>query len=136
MMWVFDAKVAEVRKKYHLLVKVLNDRDDSTLARRCAKILKTESPKVHPLSELEDSLVEIEYTDNKARLTRKFIPVRNLDIGDPSAKHPHVIFQGNLKGTIVEHKRTEGQLAKVKPQGAKKNITINKLIMCQMELAV
>ncbi len=135
MMWVFDAKVAEVRKKYHLLVKVLNDRDDSTLARRCAKILKTESPKVHPLSELEDSLVEIEYTDNKARLTRKFVPVRNLSIGDPSTKHPHIIFEGTLKGTIVEHKRTVGDMANVKPKGGKKNIQIKKSIMCQMELA-
>ncbi len=106
MMWVFDPEIAVARKQYHLLVKVKADREDSTLARRCAKILNTDSPKVHPLSELEDSLVEIEYTDNKACLTRKFVPVRNLSIGDPSTIHPHIIFEGTLKGTIVEHKRS------------------------------
>ncbi len=135
MMWVFHPEIAVARKQYHLLVKVKADREDSTLARRCAKILNTDSPKMHPLSELEDSLVEIEYTDNKARLTRKFVPVRNLSIGDPSAKHPHIIFEGTLKGTIVEHKRTVGDMANVKPKGGKKNIQIKKSIMCQMELA-
>ncbi len=136
MMWAFAREIAQLRKQYHLLVRVLTDHEDSTLGRRCAKILKTDSPKVHPLSELEDSLVEIEYTDNKSRLTHKFVPVRNLNIGDPSAKHPHVIFEGTLKGTVVEHTRTVGDMAKVKPKGAKKNITIKKSIMCQMEPAM
>ncbi len=136
MMWVFDVRIAELRKTHHILVKVITDNEDSTLGRRCAKILKTDSPKVHPLSELEDSLVEIEYTDNKRRLKQKFVPVRNLTISDPTVNQPHVIFDGSMKGTVVRHMRTEGDLAKVKPEGSKKNIKINGSIQCQLQLAV
>ncbi len=85
-----------------------------------AKIVQTDSPKTFPLDELEDALVEIEYSDNKSKVKRKFVPVGNLVPRGSKTYADHVIYSGKLKGTLVRHMRTEGIFLKVMPKGRKK----------------
>ncbi len=64
-MWIFDRRVAELRKKYHIIVGVLYDHKEATLTRQNAKILKTDCPKTFPLNPFEEALIKIKYIDHK-----------------------------------------------------------------------
>ncbi len=109
MMWIFDRRVAELRKKYHIIVGVLYDHEESTLARRKAKILKTDCPITFPLDPFQEALVEIEYTDHKSRLKRKFVRPANLNPESrSSAKAPLVVTSGEHKGKLAHNMRTNG----------------------------
>lgn len=133
MMWVFDPAIAEHRKKYKILVKVWSSEDQS-LGRRNAKIVTSESPAMFPLNELEEAVVEIEYTDNKSRPVMKTVPVKHLLPGDVKTKGEHIIISGERKGTIVKHIRTTDPNVRVKLPDKGTGITISKSIVCALEV--
>ncbi len=134
-MWVFEPVIAQYRKTYHILVKMWTDDEPALAGRRDAKIVQTDSPKTFPLDELEDALVEIEYSDNKSKVKRKFVPVGNLVPRGSKTYADHVIYSGKLKGTLVRHMRTEGIFLKVMPKGRKKSIVVSKDVVCPLEQA-
>lgn len=136
MMWIFDRRVAELRKKYRIIVGVLYDHEESTLARRKAKILKTDCPKTFPLDPFEEALVEIEYTDHKSRLKRKFVRPANLNPESrSSAKAPLVVTSGEHKGKLAHNMRTNGAVVTVRVEGIKGGVTLSQSILCKLELA-
>ncbi len=137
MMWVFDPRVAELRKRYHICVRFITDNEDSTLGRRCAKIVKTDSPKKFTLDPLEPALVEIEYTDNKSETRRKFVPPAHLNAETKSSvRVPLVVTSGKHKGKLVHNMRTKGEQVTVRPEGETQSITVAKSILCKLELAL
>ncbi len=136
MMWIFDRRVAELRKKYHIIVGVLYDHEESTLARRKAKILKTDCPITFPLDPFQEALVEIEYTDHKSRLKRKFVRPANLNPESrSSAKAPLVVTSGEHKGKLAHNMRTNGAVVTVRVEGIKGGVTLSQSILCKLELA-
>ncbi len=106
------------------------------LGRRCAKILKTDSPQKFPLDPFEKALIEIEYTDHKLRTVKKFVPPLHLNADTKSSvKNTLVVTSDDHKGKLVRNMRTRGEKVTVRPDGETVLITVDKSSLCKLELA-
>lgn len=133
MMWIFHPDIAEVRKMYNIFVRFLTVEGEVSLQRRVAKILRTDTPETLPLSPLEPATVEMEYTDNKARLTRKRMRVDVLEHLHPRNGCKLLVFEGDKKGTIVRHSRTVKEKVMVKPLAGGKGFSLPKMTVCPVD---
>lgn len=106
MMWVFDPRIAAHRKTYEIPVRIKALEGLASAGRRTGKIVTTDTPKSFPLNANERAEVEIEYTDNKSRKKRSFVPVHDIDIMNPKNGCQLVVIAGEKKGVIVKHVKT------------------------------
>ncbi len=119
-MWIFEWIVAEKRKKYDFLVKLLEVDGFAGASRRKGKIVKTEAPEQYPLSQGLPATVEIEYTDNHSNTCRQRVPVCNLKAQDPKNGCTMIITTGDRQGLIVKHTKTIGNTVKLRVEGEKR----------------
>ncbi|KLO11985.1 hypothetical protein SCHPADRAFT_891181 [Schizopora paradoxa] len=132
MMWLFEPKIAELRKTYKIIVKFVNVEGHAALAHRTGKIVKTLTPETFPLSIQESPSVEIEYTDNKAKPRIERIPVSSITNSIPKTKGKLLIVGGNMKGNIVRHCRTIQDNVVVKPVEGGNTFRIPKSMICSL----
>lgn len=133
MMWLFHPEIAELRKTYSIYVRFLTVEGEVSLQRRVARIMKTNKPETFPLSADQPATVELEYTDNKARPTRKRMAVDVLEHLHPRNGCKLLVFAGEMKGTIVRHSRTVKDKVVVKPLQGGKGISIPKTHVCPVK---
>lgn len=133
MMWLFEPKIAELRKTYKIIVKFANVEGHAALEHRTGKIVKTLTPETFPLPNVERPSVEIEYTDNKAKPRRDRIPISSITNSIPRTKGKLLVVEGNMKGKIVRHCRTIHDRVVVKPLEGGKTFRIPKSMICSLD---
>ena len=104
-----------------------------SMQRRTGKIVQTGAPETFPLSMSEPAMVEMEYTDNKAKPTRRRVRVCGLDYLHPRNGCKLLVFAGDNKGAVVRHNRTIQDNVLVKPLSGGKGFSLPKSIVCPVE---
>lgn len=136
MMWLFDPRVAEIRKEYDVLVKIKVLDGDASAGRRTASVMKTEEPQsLSQLTVHAPAQVTIEYTDKKGRNKTVDIEARALDIQDPKNGCELVVIKGEHMGRIVRHAKTQGDKVRVHLTNGneKKTVTLQKANVCPVK---
>ncbi len=120
MMWIFEKAVAEKRKDYDFLVKLLHVDGFAGAGRRNGKIVRTQEPEEYPLSRVLPATVEIEFTDNHGNTRRQRVPVRDLVTQDrPKNGSMMMITKGARQGTVAKHTKTIGKTVKLRLENEK-----------------
>lgn len=132
-MWLFHPEIAEVRRKYAIIVRFLSMDGAVSMQRRTGKIVQTDAPETFPLSMSEPAMVEMEYTDNNAKHTRRRVRVSGLDYLHPRNGCKLLVFAGDKKGSVVQHSRTIHESVMVKPLSGGKGFSLPKSVVCPVE---
>lgn len=131
-MWLLEDGIAELRKTYSISIRLLHLDGDASASRRTGKIVRTDSPERYPLSQEQPATVEVEYSD-RGVAKRRVVPVKDLNIMEPSNGCHLLVFEGQRKGIVVKHAKTLGDLVRVKDiDGRGKPFQISKTIVCKV----
>ncbi len=134
MMWIFEADVAEKRKEFDFLVKLLHIDGFAGAGRRNGKIVRTQEPEQYPLSRALPATVEIEYTDNHGNTRRQRVPVRDLVTYDhPTNGCNMMITKGERQGIVAKHTKTIGKTVKLRIAGEKNLVQLPMNEVCPLE---
>ncbi len=129
-MWIFEEDVAEKRKEYNFLVKLLHVDGFTGAGQRNGKIVRTQEPEQYPLSRALPVTVEIEFSDNHGNTCRQRVPVRDLVTQDcPPNGCMMIITKGARQGMVRKHKKTIGKTVKLKVENEKIYSTCNERSM-------
>ena len=134
MKWLFNQRVIEARKSYKIWIKFCRVDGQTSLERRFGRILTSDNPETQAFDEhgLPTS-VEIEYSDNKSKPSRKRFPVNCIAPIGPKNGSKLLIISGDNVGTVVKHVKTVKDNVKVKTLDDKV-YTIPKNQVCAIEL--
>ncbi|KLO10010.1 hypothetical protein SCHPADRAFT_999856 [Schizopora paradoxa] len=133
MMWLFDPKIAILRKQYKILVKFSPTVKPISLQKRTAKITKAAEPKMFPLDPSMRPTIEVEYTDNRAIPRCHQMPIENFTISSPQNGGQLLVIYGEMKGTIVRHVKTIHDLVYVKLCSGGSAFKVPKTSVCPVE---
>lgn len=133
MMWLFDPLIAEHRRTYEIPVRILALEGLASASRRTAKILTCQQPKIFPLDHSKPAEVEIEYTDNKSRKKRCFIPANDIDLMNPRNRCDLLVISGEKRGAIVKHVKTLQDKVKVREKPGAKPLMLPKSDVSPLE---
>ncbi|KLO04165.1 hypothetical protein SCHPADRAFT_897233, partial [Schizopora paradoxa] len=134
MMWIFDKKVAELRKTHMIQVKI-QSHINQTLVDRNAFVVTCDSAPSHPLDKTKPATVMMELTDNKTQERREEVEVGTLVPAYLNSKSWNVIMDHSHKhfGELIKHKRTNGKKAKVTLVKDKSNIEVDISALCPVK---
>ncbi len=133
-MWIFEEVVAEKRKEYDFLVKLLHVDGFAGAGRRNGKIVRTQEPEQYPLSRAQPATVEIEFTDNHNNTRRQRVPVRDLVPQDrPRNGCKMIITKGKRLGIVGKHTKTIGKTVKLRIEGEKNLLHLPMNEICPLE---
>ncbi len=109
-MWLFDPRVAELRKLNELLVKILSH-PDSEIADRCDRVvLIDENPPTQPIPTTTPPNVDIRIIIEKKNTERvESLDVSTLSVTIPKMNRRHVVIRGDEVGNIVIYKRSNSK---------------------------
>lgn len=116
-MWLFDPKIANLRKMYSFAVKIEIHRDRDVAGRRVGKVLPVDIPQQHPILSTLPVNVPVEYTNAEGRKVMELMPAYNLRVGQVKSKARLAIIKGNRTGEVVIHARTDGPDCRVYYEG-------------------
>ncbi len=136
-MWLFDERIAHLRKTYSFLVKIEVHRDLDVAGRRNGLVLRDPNAPTSPFPETTPANVLIEYKDRKQEIVVESLPVSTLRVTAPSKDEKHLIVKGECTGEIVIHKKTEGKKAFVYIEGTdskKDGFRVLKSDICLFEI--
>lgn len=133
-MWVFEEKVADLRKEYEIVVKI-EEHVEATMVGRNAWIMKTEDAKRKPLEDDDRGMVMVRSSNNKGELWTDEIEVQKLSKGKAKKGGKHVMTTGEHLGKIVIHKRTDKGKCRVEieTEEGKRHIKVELTEMCPVE---
>lgn len=134
-MWLFDNKIANLRKVHAFLVKIETHRDYDVAGRRVGKVLPDANAPSHPLRLSSSVVVKVEYKNAKGDVVVEDIPATNLSPGQLKSKARMAIIKGDRVGDIVMHVKTDGPDARVYPEGdsSKNGFRVPKSNLCVIE---
>ncbi|KLO04073.1 hypothetical protein SCHPADRAFT_948004 [Schizopora paradoxa] len=117
-MWIFHPKVARLRRKYDLLIKIDFHKDWTVSGKREGRILSDTSAPSHPIPIETPATVLVKFTDGKQVECIESLPVETLSpTSKLKVKGTHIIVKGDRIGTLVTHLRTERNSARVFADG-------------------
>ncbi len=120
-MWIFDAKVAKLRKSNILVVKIESHPDSDVSGRREGKVLIDPNPPTHPLLKYTLAQVKVAFTRRK-ELRVESLLVKNLRVPKPRVKARHVVIHGDRVGEVVVYIRSDGLNAQVHKEDASQDV--------------
>lgn len=135
-MWIFHPRVAKLRHKYDLMVKIESHPERDVSGRREGRVLADVEALAHPIPSTTLASVLVHFTDGKSEERKEFLPVSTLR---PTAKLKdkglHVVTKGEWIGTLVQHMRTERGRARVFPENGHRleAFSIEKKKLCIVE---
>ncbi|KLO05360.1 hypothetical protein SCHPADRAFT_896323 [Schizopora paradoxa] len=134
MMWIFDKKVADLRRTHMIQVKI-QSHINQTLVDRNAFVVTCDTAPSHPLDKTKPATVTMELTDNKTQERREEVEVRTLVPAYLNSKSWNVIMDHSHKhfGELIKHKRTNGKKAKVTLVKDKSTIEVDVSALCPVK---
>ena len=134
-MWLFEPKIAELRKTNHFVVKIESHPNAEVSGQRDGKVLADPIPQTHPLSRSVPATVSVEYTTKRNKeVCREALSVATLGVSKPKPKARHVLISGNRMGEIVIYVRSVGDSAQVHKEDSRDDVFyVVKSEMCLLE---
>lgn len=136
-MWLFHEKVAQVRTKYSLLVKIETHRDANISGNREGLVLSETHPMSHPIRSTNPACVFVKIPNCRAKDRTELLPAASLRTTSRlKDKGMHVVIKGELAGTVVMHLKSDGVMARVYEVGKHRSTAfyIEKDKLCVAEL--
>ncbi len=94
-MWLFDPRVAELRKSNEFLVKILSHPDSEIADRRDGVVLIDENPPTHPILTTTPPNVDVRIIIEKKNTERvESLDVSTLSVTTPKMNRRHVVIRG------------------------------------------
>ncbi len=115
-MWLFDARIASLRKKYSFIVKIESHRDLEVAGQREGKVLVDADAPSHPLLESTPIDVSVEYRKNGEHRIEK-MPVTSLRPAKMRKGARLAIIKGDRVGQDVIHAKTDLDSVRVYIEG-------------------
>ena len=132
-MWLFDERIALLRKTHCFLVKIAAHENPEVSGRRDGKVSADPNPLQHPILMTSSTDVEVKYHNQNKHFVEK-MPTRNL-APKLKSKARHAIIKGDKTGDVVIHLKTDGPDARVHLEGTpmKEGFRIVKEHICLIE---
>lgn len=133
-MWLFDSRIADLRKTYHFLVNIADHRDLDIASRRSGKVLRDLNPPTHPLPSSTLANVTVEISIAKKKEVRvESLPVYTLKVRPPKPNKKHAVIRGEDTGKVVTYiKSVSEHDAYIEMDGER--TYIKKADICTLEL--
>lgn len=139
-MWLFDRRIAELRKKYSFLIKIEDHRDRDVSGRRVGKVLPDATAcdanaRTLPLRKSENTDVMVEFQRGNGRICVEAMPATKLVAGQLKKKGRHAVIKGDRAGSVVMHLKTDLLDARVHLEGrsTKDGFRVKKGELCAIE---
>ncbi len=108
-MWLFDPKIAELRKSNNFLVKIIAHSSTEVADRRDGVVLADRNPPTHPIPRSTPANVTVRYEIKKKDIVREeSLPVGTLCVTLPKPKAQHAVIRGEGVGNIVIYLKSDG----------------------------
>ncbi len=135
-MWLFDERIAQLRKKFSFIIKI-DVHSNRDVSRREGRVLVDADALSHPLFESTPPDVFVEYTTAGGELQVEKLPVTSLR---PTAKLRSgarlAVIKGEHIGKVVIHIKTDLDDARVYIEGTDKRkdaFRVSKIFLCIIE---
>lgn len=134
-MWLFDARIAELRKSHCFRVKIESHPDSDISGRREGRVLIDQEPLTHPIPRSIPANVHVEYAVKKKNEVRvEMLPVNTLGVTKPKVKARHAVIRGDRAGDTVIYIRSDKESGQVHKEGARQDIFyVAKSDICVLE---
>lgn len=133
MMWIFDPEIANIRKTYKIRIRFLKVKGHAALEKRTGRIVRNQAPEKFPLPSNEIPSVDVEYTDNRARLKTERMAVDCFTILNPRNGCKLLVVSGENKGTVVRHVKTTREKVLVRSLEGGKSFELPKSTVCPVD---
>ncbi len=108
-MWLFDPRIAELRKSNNFLVKIIAHPDMEVADRRRGLVLIDENPPTHPILRSTPANVTVRYeTGKKNEVREESLAVGTLSITLPKPNARHAVIRGEGVGDVVIYLKSAG----------------------------
>ena len=135
-MWLFDPRVAALRRTNYFLIKIESHPDAEVSGRREGRVLVDANPPSSPLPISVSTSVLVEYNVKKRNETRtELLPVSSLSITKrPKVKGRHAVISGPRTGEVVVYVRSDGEGAQVRNENDRREVFyVSKAALCIIE---